>query len=85
MYKRQAPRREKQEYRELISEEEFVETLKKKNPEKEIKFLDDSESFEKTSSLLLEKKFNSDYVAILASAGDLYKVLPNLSLKKRCV
>lgn len=77
-----APRREKQEYRELISEEEFVETLKKRNPEKEIKLLDDSDCFEKTSSLILEKKFNSDYIAILASAGDLYKVLPNLSLKK---
>lgn len=77
-----APRREREEYRELISEEEFVETLKKKNPEKEIQYLDDSDSFEKTSSLLLKENYNSSYIAILASAGDLYKVLPNLNLKK---
>jgi UDP-N-acetylmuramate--alanine ligase len=77
-----APTREERRYRELISEEQFVDFLKEKNPQKDIRLLQDSSEFEKTSSLLLSNEFNEDYIAVLASAGDLYKILPKLNLNK---
>jgi UDP-N-acetylmuramate--alanine ligase len=73
-----APNREERRYKELITEEEFVDYLKEKNPSKEILYTKD---FENTASLLLDKKYNSDYICVLASAGDLYKILPSLKLE----
>jgi len=73
------PSREENRYKELISEKEFVDFLKSKYPEKEILY---TKNFDETSSLLLNEAYNQEYVCILASAGDLYKILPSLNLNK---
>ena len=75
-----APTREEKRYQELISQEEFVEYLKNKNKRKEIELLNDSGEFKKTSKLILDKKFDSGFVCILASAGDLKNILKHLNL-----
>lgn len=74
-----APKREEQKYEGLISDIDFVEYLQENNREKEIELTND---FERTAKLLLNKKYNEEYVCVLASAGDLYKILSLLNLNK---
>jgi len=74
-----APIREREEYKDVISAESFVEFLKERNPQKEILF---TQSYEKTKELLLDRKYNDQYIAILASAGNLKDILPSLKLEK---
>ena len=74
-----APTREEKRYKELISDEEFITYLQENNNEKKIKLTKD---FVKTAELLLDEKYNDNYVCVLASAGDLYKILPMLNLSK---
>ena len=76
-----APTREERRYKELISEREFVEYLKKENEGKDIQLTNDSDIFDNTSKLILDEKYNSEYICVLASAGDLYEILPMLNLK----
>jgi UDP-N-acetylmuramate--alanine ligase len=77
-----APTREERRYRELISEQEFVDYLQSKNVDMKILLTKDSDDFENTSKLLLNEEYDENYVCVLASAGDLYKILPMLNLEK---
>jgi UDP-N-acetylmuramate--alanine ligase len=77
-----AHRREPEEYKELISEKEFVDFLQDQNTDKEIVLTKDSDKFDNTTKLLLNKEYDDNYVCVLASAGDLYKILPMLNLNK---
>lgn len=77
-----APTRESRRYKELISQEEFVEFLQKENKDKEIVFTKDKKGFENTTRNLLGSTYNDGYVCVLASAGDLYKILPSLKLER---
>lgn len=77
-----APIREREEYKDIISAESFVNFLKERNPEKEILF---TESYENTKKLLSNEKYNDEYIAVLASAGNLKDVISSLELtKKEC-
>ena len=71
--------REKGKYEHLISEEAFVEFLKERNPNLEIRY---TENFEKTKDILSQNIYNDDYVAVFASAGDLKNIFNILNLKK---
>jgi UDP-N-acetylmuramate--alanine ligase len=61
-----APIREQEQYRGKLSDEEFVEYLRNKNPEKDIRY---AKTFDNTSEQLRE--FDKESVLIFASAGDL--------------
>lgn len=72
-----APTREKDNFKDLITEKSFVDYLKEKNKDKEIVYTKD---FETTAEYILSTKYNEEYVCILASAGDLKNILPLLNL-----
>ncbi len=74
-----APIREQEEYKDVISAESFVKFLKEKHPEKEILY---TENYENTVRMLLEDKYDDEYIAILASAGNLKDIIPMLNLAK---
>lgn len=74
-----APTREKDQFKDLITPESFVGLLSSKNLDKEIIY---TKTFENTASVLNNSKYDNRYVCVLASAGDLYKILPLLNLKK---
>jgi UDP-N-acetylmuramate--alanine ligase len=71
--------REQGKYEHLISEKEFVDILHKKNPDVDIRFTD---GIENTRDILINEQYNEEYVAVLASAGDLKKIFETLNLKK---
>jgi len=66
-------RRESEEVKKLISAEQFSELLKEKNPKIDVRFMD---GFEATASFLKKQETNEKTLVILASAGDLYKMVP---------
>jgi len=70
------PVREAEEYREKMTDKEFVEYLKSENPKKDIRY---TESFENTVKVL--KEFNDDFVIIFASAGDLKQIFKLMKIK----
>lgn len=74
-----APTREERRYKELITDQGFVDFLKSKNEQKEILY---TNGIENTAKLLLDPKYTNEYICVLASAGDLYKILPIINLKK---
>jgi UDP-N-acetylmuramate-alanine ligase len=74
-----APTREQDQYKDLITAESFVDYLKEKNPDKDIRY---TENFEKTADILKEDNFNVDCVCVLASAGNLKDIIPLLNLSK---
>ncbi|MCD4756451.1 hypothetical protein K8R20_02455 [bacterium] len=69
------PAREPKEYRESMSDEEFVKYLKEENIKKDIRYTKD---FENTANLL--KGFGSEYVIVFASAGDLKDIFKLMSI-----
>jgi len=74
-----APVREKEEYKNIISAESFVNYLKEKHPEKEILY---TKNYKNTASLLLNDDYNGGYIAILASAGNLKDIISMINLTK---
>jgi len=74
-----SPGRESESDRKLIDVDSFVDILQKKNPEKEIL---NTVSFENTAEMINEKRFDNTWVGILASAGDLKKILNFIDLSK---
>ncbi len=74
-----APIREKDQFKDLINEEIFVNYLKEKNQDKEISYTKD---FENTANILNDSKYNRDYVGVFASAGDLKNIFNSLNLKE---
>lgn len=74
-----APTREQDQFKDLITAESFVKYLKESNPEKEIEY---TRNFDITSGILNDKKYNDNYVCVLASAGDLKNILELINLKQ---
>lgn len=74
-----SPARETEEERKLITVDEFVNILQKKNPEKEIL---NTHSFEETAKMIDAECFDDTWVGILASAGDLKKILNFINISK---
>ena len=74
-----SPGRESESDRQLIGVDSFVDILQKKNPEKEIL---NTVSFENTAEMINEERFGDTWVGILASAGDLKKILNFIDLSK---
>jgi UDP-N-acetylmuramate-alanine ligase len=71
-----APIREQEKFRDKLSDEDFVDYLKKNNPEKEIIY---TQSFENTVTEL--KKYDKDAVFIFASAGDLKQIFKLMDIE----
>jgi UDP-N-acetylmuramate--alanine ligase len=71
------PIREMDKYRSQMSDKEFVEYLKERNSDKDIRY---TENFEKTVEIL--KKFNDDSVLVFASAGDLKDIFKLMNIEK---
>ena len=74
-----APTREQDQYKDLITAKSFVEYLILKNPDKDIRYTED---IEKTVKILMDSKYNQDYVCVLASAGNLKDIIPMLNLSR---
>lgn len=74
-----APTREPESYKTLIDVDSFIDVLKKQNPDKEIL---NTESFERTATILQGEDLDDTWVGILASAGDLKKILNFIDLEK---
>ncbi len=74
-----SPGRESESDRQLIGVDSFVDILQKKNPEKEIL---NTVSFENTAEMVGNKRFDDTWVGILASAGDLKRILNFIDLSK---
>jgi len=74
-----APLREKDRFKDLISEKSFVEDIKKEYPQKDVRY---TESFEKTANIVKNSKFNDDYISIFASAGQLKEIFKMIDLEK---
>ena len=66
-------RRESEELRKLITAEQFTEVLQRVNPKLPVTYTQD---FEKTAKTLKQMKTDENTLVILASAGDLYKMIP---------
>lgn len=75
-----SPKRESEEQRGMISEEEFVQYISNPNPDIDIQL---TKSFENTALRLTESNFDDSWIAVLASAGDLKDILPMLNLVKK--
>ena len=71
-----APIREQEQYRDKLTDEEFVRYLQKKNPEKDIRY---TENFEKTVNVL--KEFDKDNVLVFASAGNLKDIFKLMDIE----
>jgi UDP-N-acetylmuramate--alanine ligase len=67
--------RERQEYKDKLSEEDFVKYLQKKNPNKDIRY---TKNFDNTIKELRE--FSKDAVFIFASAGDLKNIFKMMEI-----
>ena len=74
-----SPGRESESDRQLISVDTFIDILQKRNPEKEIQ---NTVSFENTAKIIGKERFDNTWVGILASAGDLKKILNFIDLSK---
>jgi len=74
-----APTRESESYKKLINVDAFIDILQKKNPEAEIL---NTISFEHTAEMINKKRLDDTWVGILASAGDLKKILNFIDLSK---
>jgi UDP-N-acetylmuramate--alanine ligase len=71
-----APIREQDEYREKLTDEEFVQYLKDKNPKKDIRY---TKSFDNTAEQL--KEFGEESILIFASAGDLKEIFKLMEIE----
>lgn len=76
-----SPTRETEEERSMISSQEFVKYLSDMNPNIDIQYINGIQNISKE---ILDEKFNSSYICILASAGDLKNIIPDLNLIKDC-
>lgn len=70
-----SPRRESDEERSLISEKDFVEILRDKNPEILVHFAGDLSS---TVKLVNELDKGPEWIIVLASAGDLHNIVDKI-------
>lgn len=70
-----SPKRETEEQRAMISAEDFTKLLKDSNPEVEVIY---GENLEKTVDLIKKYEGRKESVIVLASAGDLPKIIPDL-------
>ena len=68
--------REKEEFKEKLSDEEFVKYLKNKNPKKDIKY---TKNFKNTVKEV--KNYDSDSVFVFASAGDLKNIFEMMEIE----
>jgi UDP-N-acetylmuramate--alanine ligase len=73
------PTRERGIYDHLISTDEFVKYLQGENPDIDVRY---TKNFENTVNILQNEEFGEEYVTVLASAGDLKNILPELNLEK---
>lgn len=71
-----SPLREQDQYREKLSDEEFVKYLQDRNPEKDIRYTKD---FESTAKIL--EDFDEDHILIFASAGDLKDIFKLMDIE----
>jgi UDP-N-acetylmuramate--alanine ligase len=71
-----APVRESEEYREKLSEEEFVHYLKERNRDKDIRY---TKSFDNTAEQLEE--FDEEAVLVFASAGNLKEIFKLMEIE----
>jgi UDP-N-acetylmuramate--alanine ligase len=71
-----APIREQDEYRDKLTDEEFVQYLKDKNGKKDIRY---TKSFDNTAEQL--KEFGEESILIFASAGDLKEIFKLMEIE----
>ena len=71
-----APIREQEQYRDKLSDEEFVQYLKERNKEKDIRY---TKTFDNTVEQLDE--FGEESILIFASAGDLKEIFKLMDIQ----